>query len=45
MKKNNYKFLVAGQEGMVGSAIYNILKKKKKYVIECKRNSFDKGVC
>jgi GDP-L-fucose synthase len=40
MKKNNYKFLVAGQEGMVGSAIYNILKKKN-YVIECKRKDLD----
>ncbi len=41
MKKNNYKFLVAGQEGMVGSEIYNILKKKKKNIIECKRKDLD----
>ena len=41
MKKNNYKFLFAGQKGMVGSAIYNILKKKKLNVIECKRKDLD----
>ena len=25
----NFKVLIAGQEGMVGSAVYNLLKKKK----------------
>ena len=36
------KVLIAGQEGMVGSSIYNILKTNKKYkILECKRNDLD----
>ena len=27
------KVLIAGQEGMVGGAVYNLLKKKKKFQI------------
>ena len=35
------KILVAGQEGMVGSAIYKMLKKKNFYLINCKRKDLD----
>jgi GDP-L-fucose synthase len=35
------KVLITGQEGMVGSSIYRLLKKKKFRIIECKRNSVD----
>ena len=35
------KILIAGQEGMVGSSIYNFLKKKKFKIIECKRKDLD----
>ena len=36
------KVLIAGQEGMVGSSIYNILKTNKKYkILECKRKDLD----
>ena len=36
------KVLIAGQEGMVGSSIYNILKTNKKYkILECKRSDLD----
>ncbi len=39
MKK---KVLIAGQNGMVGSAIYNVLKKEKIYkIIECPRKKLD----
>ena len=38
MKK---KILIAGQEGMVGTALYKILKKENYKIIECKRNSLD----
>ena len=35
------KVLIAGQEGMVGSSIYKLLKKKKFNIIECKRQDLD----
>ena len=35
------KILIAGQEGMVGSTIYKIFKKKKLNLINCKRKSLD----
>ena len=35
------KILIAGQEGMVGSSIYRLLKKKKFKIIECKRKNVD----
>ncbi len=35
------KILIAGQEGMVGSAIYNLLKEKNYKIIECKRKYVD----
>ena len=35
------KILIAGQEGMVGSAVYKLLKKKKYNLIECKRKDLD----
>ena len=35
------KIFISGQEGMVGSAVYNLLKKKNLNIIECKRNSLD----
>jgi GDP-L-fucose synthase len=42
---NLKKIFIAGQEGMVGSAIYNLLKsknnKKKYYLIDCSRNTLD----
>jgi dTDP-4-dehydrorhamnose reductase len=31
------KIFIAGQEGMVGSAVYRLLKEKNLNVIECKR--------
>ena len=37
----NEKVLIAGQEGMVGSSIYRLLKKKKFNIIECKRKDLD----
>ena len=39
--KKKYKILIAGQEGMVGSAIYKLLKKKNLKIIDCKRNNLD----
>ena len=37
-----YKVLIAGQEGMVGRAIYNLFKKKKKIkIINCRRKDLD----
>ena len=35
------KIYVAGQEGMVGRSIYNLLKKNKYNVIDCKRKRLD----
>jgi GDP-L-fucose synthase len=35
------KIFIAGQEGMVGSAVYRLLKKKRLHVIDCKRKSLD----
>lgn len=35
------KVLIAGQEGMVGGATYNLLKKKKFRIINCKRKDLD----
>ena len=35
------KVLIAGQEGMVGSSIYRLLKKKNFKIIECKRKDLD----
>jgi GDP-L-fucose synthase len=35
------KIYIAGQEGMVGQAIYKLLKKKKLHVIDCKRRQLD----
>ena len=34
-----HKIYVAGQEGMVGQAIYKLLKKRKYNVINCKRKN------
>ena len=38
MLKKTDKILIAGQEGMVGSAVYRLLKKNKYKIIECKIN-------
>lgn len=36
------RVLIAGQEGMVGSSVYNLLKNNKRYkILECKRNDLD----
>ena len=35
------KILIAGQEGMVGSSLYKLLKKKGLNIIECKRKDID----
>ena len=35
------KVLIAGQEGMVGSAVYDLFKKKKFKIIDCKRKDLD----
>ncbi len=35
------KILVAGQEGMVGSSVYNLLKKKNYNLINCRRKDLD----
>ena len=35
------KVLITGQEGMVGSAVYNLFKKKKFKMINCKRKDLD----
>jgi GDP-L-fucose synthase len=35
------KIFIAGQEGMVGSAVYSLFKKQNINIIECKRNSLD----
>jgi GDP-L-fucose synthase len=39
--KKKYRILIAGQEGMVGSAIYKLFKKKNLKIIDCKRNNLD----
>ena len=39
--KKKYKILIAGQEGMVGSAIYKLLKEKNLKIIDCKRKNLD----
>lgn len=35
------RIYIAGQEGMVGKSIYDLLKKKKKIIIGCKRKDLD----
>ena len=35
------KVLIAGQEGMVGNAVYNLFKKKKFRILDCKRKDLD----
>jgi GDP-L-fucose synthase len=35
------RIFIAGQEGMVGSAIYKLLKQKKYFIIDCKRKNLD----
>ena len=35
------RIFIAGQEGMVGSAIYKLLKKKNYFIIDCKRKDLD----
>jgi GDP-L-fucose synthase len=35
------KIFISGQEGMVGSSIYKLLKKKKYKIIDCKRSDLD----
>jgi GDP-L-fucose synthase len=37
----NKRILIAGQEGMVGKAVYDLFKKKKLNIIECKRKDLD----
>lgn len=41
MLKKTDKILIAGQEGMVGSSLFNFLKKKKFIIIDCKRKYLD----
>jgi len=41
MLKKNFKILVAGKEGMVGSAICRLFKKKKIKYINCSRKNLD----
>jgi len=36
-----YKVYIAGQEGMVGQAVFNLLKSKKYNIIDCKRRDLD----
>jgi GDP-L-fucose synthase len=36
-----HKIFIAGQEGMVGQAIYRLLKEKKFHIISCKRTQLD----
>jgi len=38
---SNKRILIAGQEGMVGKAVYDLFKKKKLNIIECKRKDLD----
>jgi GDP-L-fucose synthase len=35
------KVFIAGQEGMVGNAVYKLLKKKKLHLVNCKRSMLD----
>jgi GDP-L-fucose synthase len=35
------RIFIAGQEGMVGSSIYKLLKKKNYFIIDCKRKALD----
>jgi GDP-L-fucose synthase len=35
------RIFIAGQEGMVGSAIYKLLKRKNYFIIDCKRQDLD----
>ncbi len=37
----SHKVLIAGQEGMVGKAVYRLLKKKKFKIIDCRRRDLD----
>lgn len=40
--KGRSRVYISGQEGMVGSAIFNLLKKKKKFnILSCKRSELD----
>ena len=41
IKNNKIKVYIAGQNGMVGSAIYKFFKKKNFKIINCKRNELD----
>jgi GDP-L-fucose synthase len=41
MLKKTDKILIAGQEGMVGSSLFNFLKKKKLRIIDCKRKDLN----
>jgi GDP-L-fucose synthase len=36
-----HKIFIAGQEGMVGQAIYKLLKEKKFHIIDCKRSKLN----
>ena len=36
-----HKIYIAGQEGMVGQAIYKLLKKKNYNIIQCPRTNLD----
>ena len=40
-KNNKIKVYVAGQNGMVGSAVYKLFKSKKFKMINCQRNQLD----
>jgi GDP-L-fucose synthase len=39
--KGRARVFISGQEGMVGSAIFNLLKKKKFNILSCKRSELD----
>ena len=39
--KDRARVFISGQEGMVGSAIFNLLKKKKLNILSCKRSELD----
>ena len=41
MKNKKKKYFIAGQEGMVGSAIFNLLKKRGYNLINCSRKNLD----
>jgi len=41
MIKSRDRVFISGQEGMVGSAIFNLLKKKKINILSCKRSELD----